>query len=115
MNSQEILFCLSKPREIPGRVNYPLTEEDKKDIALINWIKEQKKDKHYLRSLEEVANEVLMERKIPDQVLSTLWRVSKIARRVSAVADHMSGVFISQNDIAWETEQAQLPSVKRAT
>lgn len=50
---------------------------------------------------------VSLERKIPDKVLSTLWRVSNIARRVSAVADHMSGVFVSQNDIAWETEQAK--------
>ena len=66
----------------------------------------------YLSDTEDRLR-VSLERKIPDQVLSTLWRVSKIARRVSAVADHMSGVFVSQNDIAWETEQAKRAPLHR--
>lgn len=66
----------------------------------------------YLSDTEDRLR-VSLERKIPDQVLSTLWRVSKIARRVSAVADHMSGVFVSQNDIAWETKQAKRAPLHR--
>ena len=43
--------------------------------------------------------------KVPTEVISALSKVYFLSGRVSGVASHMVGVFVSQNDIAWDTEQ----------